>query len=363
MFGVGRELTGVRVRNSTGQALLVSQASLLIPFAAGTVVALPLLGRFAGAGHRLSFVLFIGCALSITAFPVLARILMDLRITDTPAGQLSLLVAALGDGGGWLVLAGILTLDQGSGPTRLLVSALLAVVTVAVLLGPLRRVLARRWQPGSPEDGEHTERLHVTVLVLLTVGVTAASALTAAIGLHQLIGALLVGVAWPSGNQGVTAIADRVVGTVSPLLLPFFFFSFGLSINLGALSWNGTTLLALAALLFTAVVAKVAGPSLCAVLTGMPWRPALALGVLLNARGLTELVVLQIGYQAGIIDQALLGILTIVALTTTAMTGPLLRRVGFVPPPRSPVGGDREPRRQESSDRLHRESAAGPERM
>ncbi|MEX2972760.1 cation:proton antiporter [Streptomyces sp. C184] len=337
MFGVGRELAGVRLQGAARQALLVSQASLLVPLAGGAVVALPLLDTFKGAqGNPLAFVMFLGCAVSITAFPVLARILLDLRLTHTVPGQVSLFAAAVGDAGGWLVLAAVLTLAHGSDPSRLLVNTLLAVAVTAVFLGPLRRTLSQ-WPDREVE--EHGERFSATVTVLLAVGVTVASALTAAIGLHQLIGALLVGLAWPAGNRGAVAVADRMAGTVRTLLLPFFFFSFGLSTDLGVLRWDGTMLSTFAALLATAVVTKVAGPVLCAMVTGMRWRPALALGVLLNSRGLTELVVLQVGYQAGIIDQSLLGVLTIVALTTTMMTSPLLRCLGFGST-RAPTGTD-----------------------
>jgi Kef-type K+ transport system membrane component KefB len=272
MFDVGRELAGVHLKGAAKQALLVSQASLLVPFAAGTVTALPLLDTVNGAGgHPLAFALFLGCALSITAFPVLARILLDLRLTYTRPGQLSLFAAAVGDGGSWLMLAGILALAHGPDLTQLLVDILLVAGVVAFFLGPLRQVLS--WWPKREggEHGQHGERFYGTAAVLLAVGVTAASALTAAVGVHQLIGPLLVGLAWPAGNRGAVAIADRMAGTVKTLLLPFFFFSFGLSTDLGVLHWDGTTLITLAVLLVTAVLAKITGPGLCAVLTGMEW--------------------------------------------------------------------------------------------
>ncbi|MFE1554780.1 cation:proton antiporter [Streptomyces sp. NPDC058734] len=327
MFGVGRELTGMRLRGTGAQALLVSQASLLAPFAAGTAAAVPLVGEFAGqADDPVAFVLFVGCALSVTAFPVLARILTDLRLTRTRQGQLSLFAAAVGDGAVWLVLTGILADLHGSGPAGVLWNGLMAAVITVFFLGPLRKGLARwaRSRAGAAEGVESD----ATTMVLLAVGIAATATLTTLIGVHQLIGALLVGLAWPAGNARAARVADRLSGTARIVLLPFFFFGFGLTIDLGALDFDRTSVLALVTLLTLGVVTKIFGPALSAVLTGMPGRSALTLGVLLNARGLTELVVLQIGYQAGIIDQRLLSLLTIVALVTTMMTRPLLRLLG-----------------------------------
>ncbi|MEU9118470.1 cation:proton antiporter [Streptomyces sp. NPDC048506] len=338
MFGVGRELTGMRLRGTGPQALLVSQASLLLPFAAGTAAAVPLVHGFVGrTADPMAFVLFVGCALSVTAFPVLARILTDLGITRTRQGQLSLFAAAVGDGAVWLVLTGILAGLHGSSPAGVLWNGLIAAVITVVFLGPLRIGLAR-WARSRAAAGAEGEG-DATTMVLLAVGIAATSTLTTVVGVHQLIGALLVGLAWPVGNDGAMgvpptplrqwgSVADQLSGTAKTVLLPFFFFGFGLSIDLGSLRFDRASVLALGTLLVLAVVTKVFGPALSAVLTGMRVRPALSLGWLLNSRGLTELVILQIGYQAGIIDQRLLSILTIVALVTTMMTRPMLRLLG-----------------------------------
>ncbi|MCL7491271.1 cation:proton antiporter [Streptomyces sp. MCA2] len=339
MFGVGRELSGMRLRGAAMQALLISQASMLVPFALGTTAAVLLLDYAAHGVHPLAFVLFVGCALSITAFPVLARILADLGIMRTPAGRLSLFASALGDGGSWLILAAILAGAHGSSPVGVLVNALAAIVIALFYLGPLRRLLVKWPTMEKDKDGS-------TTMVLLVVLVTGTAALTASIGLHQLIGALLVGVAWPKGNRTAVVAAERLVSTAASVLLPFFFFGFGLTLDLGALRWGASSLVTLAGLLALAVLGKVLGPALVSRMTGMPWRPAFTLGVLLNARGLTELVVLQIGYQAGIIDRRLLAILTLVALITTAMTTPMLNMFGLKPDPASDA----------------KETAEGPER-
>nr|WP_246425044.1 cation:proton antiporter [Streptomonospora nanhaiensis] len=342
MFGVGRELAGMRLRGATGRALLVSQASMAVPFALGALAAVPLAAAFAGPnGSGAAFVLFMGCALSITAFPVLARMLTDLRLLRTEVGGLSLFAAAVGDGASWLVLAAVLAAAAGSAPMVVMVNGVATVLVVALFLGPVKRLLGRWAQRAG---GGASESL------VLAVGVAAAAALTAALGVHQLIGAMLVGLAWPGTAPGADTgpvgrfirVADQLTATARNVLLPFFFFGFGLTADLGALDWTGPALPAFLVLLALAVAGKVVGPGVCAWLLGMAPRSALILGALLNARGLTELIVIQIGYDAGIIDAPMAAVLTLVALCTTMMTGPLLRLLRAAPEeePRAP---DRRP--------------------
>lgn len=329
MFAAGQELSTARLRGTGRQALAISQASLLVPFAAGALVALPLHGRYAPDGvPRAAFALFVGCALSITAFPVLARMLEDLGLTRTRPGRLSLYAAAVGDAGGWLALAAILAFSQGSGLGQALARTLAAVAVVAVFLGPVRRLAAgplARW----------TERAEPgAVGTALVVAVGCSAALTAAVGMHQLIGAFLVGLVWPPGHRpGSRAAATALIDTARTVLLPFFFLGFGLGVDLGALRPTAGTCAVLGLLLAAAVLTKTGGPALAARLTGLPRRESWAVGILLNTRGLTELVVLEIGHEAGLIDSTLLALLTAVALLTTAMTAPLLARTGTRPDP------------------------------
>lgn len=340
MFGVGQELTSMRLRGAAPRAVLISQSSMLVPFAAGTLFALPLLDGYKAEGvHPLAFVLFIGCALSITAFPVLARILSELGLSRTRPGQLSLFAAAVGDGGSWLVLSVILSLAHGGDPTSVVGKALAVVAVVALFMGPLRRLLAKL------PDHTDTPAKASTLTVFLVVAVGATATLTAALGIHQLIGALLVGLVWPHGNRAASAAVAPLASAAKTVLLPFFFLGFGLSVDLGSLHLDGGGGLVLLGLLVVATLGKVAGPGLCARFTGLPWSEALTLGVLLNARGLTELVVLQIGYQAEIIDKDMLGLLTIVALATTVMTTPLLKVTGALrePSPKPPAPPEQTP--------------------
>ncbi|MFJ2818329.1 cation:proton antiporter [Streptomyces sp. NPDC087294] len=326
MFGVGQELGSMRLRGAASQAMVISQASLFVPLAAGVLVALPLVDQYMDHGVRpVAFVLFVGCALSITAFPVLARVLSDLRMSRTRPGQLSLFAAAVGDGGSWLVLAVVLALSHGTDPMSVLGRALAVVAVTVVFVGPLRRLVAQ-WADRVPGVAGAPA---ITLFLVAAVG--ASSALTAALGIHQLIGALLVGLIWPREHRVAIAAVAPLASTAKTILLPFFFLGFGLTVDLRSLHLDGRAGIVLLSLLAAATAAKITGPSLAARLTGLPWRESFTVGVLLNARGLTELVVLQIGYEARLINEELLGLLTIVALATTLMTTPLLRLTGGLP--------------------------------
>jgi Kef-type K+ transport system membrane component KefB len=329
MFGVGRELRAIRLRDAPGQALMVTQASLLVPLAAGAAAAVPMFDHFHGSsGNAVAFVLFLGCALSVTALPVLARLLADLGLTRTRQAELSLFAATLGDGCVWMLLAAILAVTSGSDPARVVWNVLMAAAVAALILGPLRMLLAglsaRAAERGRTDPGRGT----APSMLLLAAGIAAAATLTEAVGVDQIIGALLVGLAWPQDEARARDVADRLSGTAKAVLLPFFFFSLGLTVDLWSLRADLTDVTALVALLVLAVGSKIAGPALAARLTGMGRRPALAVGVLVNTRGLTELVIIEIGYQAGIIGQRMLTILTLVALAATMMTRPLLRLLG-----------------------------------
>ncbi|CAL9450524.1 Na(+)_H(+)-K(+) antiporter GerN [Streptomyces sp. enrichment culture] len=332
MFGVGQEV----VRNSRDRAGrdggLIALTSLVLPFAAGTAIALPLASRFAGAaGDSLTFALFVGCALSITAFPVLARILTDLDLIRTRTGRLSLFSAAIGDGICWLLLTATLLLAQGGDLSSLWRPVLLTLLTAVVLLGPVRAGLARYLVHGDRQPKA------AFVLMIAVVGIAGSAGITALLGIHQLIGAFLFGLAWPAALPPETSVVPSL-GTMAHLLLPFFFLGFGVSVDLGDLPLTTETLAVACLLTAVAIVTKVGGVALAAHLCGMGRREAATLGLLMNARGLTELVVLGIGHEARLIDGEMFAMLTLVALVTTLMTGPGVRLLaGLRGPGREPT--------------------------
>ncbi|MDT0464471.1 cation:proton antiporter [Streptomyces gibsoniae] len=326
MFGTGREAVRSSGDRVGRDGALIALTSLIVPFTAGIAVGLSLAGRFAGAAaDSVTFALFVGCALSITAFPVLARVLTDLRMTGGRTGRLSLFAAALGDGVCWILLTVVLLLAQGDGMATLWRSVLLSLVAAGFILWPVRLVLARVLR----SDAGLSTSLTLTIAV---VGTAASSGLTALLGIHQLIGAFLFGLAWPVDPPHESRLGPSL-DTMAHLLLPFFFLGFGLSVDLGDLPFTAGSLGVMGLLLVTAVLTKVCGVALAARFSGMDRKESATMGLLMNARGLTELVVLGIGHDSGLIDGRMFAILTVVALLTTLMTGPAVRRLGAAAEP------------------------------
>lgn len=327
MFGVGQEVVRSSRDRMGGDGTLIALTSFVLPFAAGTAVALPLARHFTGsAGDSLTFALFLGCALSITAFPVLARILTDLDLLHSRTGQLSLFAAAVGDGLGWLLLAATLLLARGGDLASLWPKLLLALVAAVVLLGPVRIGLARYLGRGDRRPGA------AFVLMIAVTGLALSSGVTASLGIHQLIGAFLFGLAWPPQLPREVSVTPPL-GAMAHLLLPFFFLGFGLSVDLGALPFTPQTMAVAGLLLAVATLTKICGVALAARFCGMDRTEATTLGLLMNSRGLTELVVLGVGHEARLIDGEMFAILTLVALVTTLMTGPGVRLFGALRKP------------------------------
>ncbi|MGA5165731.1 MULTISPECIES: cation:proton antiporter [Streptomyces] len=307
-FGIGRHLAGPAGPDRTAPAVTaVSAASVLLPAAAGAVLALALDGAHAGPrATPVASALFLGCALSITALPVLARILDDEGLTATPAGRVSLAAAAVGDAVAWCLLTAAL-FAAGSLGTRHLLPAAAGLAAVAVLL---------RTRPGTTSRGAD--------ITLTVAGCALAAAASSAAGLHQLLGALLFGHLF-GRRYPVAAGGPALKGldtVTTAILLPCFFLGFGQRLDLGSAPWDATLL---AVLLPVAVLTKTVGCAAAAALAGLPRREWLRVGALMNSRGLTEIVVISLGHQAGLIDRTMLVALTVVALATTAMTSPALR--------------------------------------
>lgn len=319
MFIVGAELRAPEgVRAQLKSAGLVGVASVLVPMGLGFAVS-PLLHPHAPEGVALMpFALFMAAAMSITAFPILARILKERGMTHTPLGRLALGGAAIADVLAWILLALVVALvgtgDGYGGFLRATAGLAILAAVVFVLLRPLYAWLLRRW----PADGPQA----LMVLAALLVGAFACAAATEGLGVHAVFGAFLFGACLPRDDRLLRALVERVEYLAIVVLMPIFFALAGLGTTRDAFA--GAALGAMLLILAVAVAGKVAGGAIGARLSGLGWRESFAVGSLMNARALMELIVMKVGLDAGIIGPDLFTMLLVMAILTTVMTGPLL---------------------------------------
>lgn len=321
MFVVGSDFG--RIGRERGAIAAASLAIMAVPFALGLLAAIPLYTTLAGPTvERLPFAVFIGTALSITAFPVLARIVQDCGLQGTRLGSLAMLCAAAADVLAWCALAITMAMIRSTGPGDALLALGLTVLLGAVCLLALRPLLLRlslRYAASVPTP------ILVLLVLALILGLAAA---TDRIGVHAIFGGFLAGLVLPKGSLPVTAVARQIGGLNRTLLVPVFFASIGLQTDISAAVSQPQVLVAGALLLVVAVVGKLAGAVPVALAGGLPVRSAAGLGVLMNARGITEIVVLSAGLGVGIINHSAFTVMVMMALVTTMMAAPLLRLLG-----------------------------------
>jgi Kef-type K+ transport system membrane component KefB len=322
MFVVGMELNLTHVREKGSAAIMISHASILVPFLLGTALSLFLFQSLAPIGTSFSaFALFIGVAMSITAFPVLARILEDRGLSKTVLGNIAITCAAVDDVTAWCILALVIAIVQASGITISLGTVLLPSVFVVAMLFIVRPWLSRR--VNHETYGQSADRRMIATVMII---VLACSLITEAIGIHALFGAFMAGVVMPESFEFRRFLREKLETFSSSALLPLFFAFTGLRTEIGLLNdWSSwlMTLLIIA----VAIAGKLGGSMLMSRWIGMSWSHSYAIGVLMNTRGLIELVVLNIGYDLGILSGRIFAMLVIMALVTTFMTGPLLSLV------------------------------------
>ncbi|MEO6502991.1 MAG: cation:proton antiporter [Jatrophihabitantaceae bacterium] len=315
MFIVGCELEHAIVAERKGVPISVSLGNTIVPFTMGSALALYLYSSHGGQQHKLGFVLFFGASMSVTAFPVLARILTDRGMNRTHVGAVALASAALSDVLAWSLLALAVTVSGGAGQWR----TLLMPAFVAVLFLVVRPLLARM-SAAHLGRGKPASELLVPIVVCLFLSSWA----TEWMGVHFIFGAFLFGAIMP--RDGIDGVRRQVTSRLEPVttvvLLPVFFVVAGFKVDLsglGSTAWGQ-----LAMIMVVAVTAKMAGAYLGARLQGVPNREAGVLAALMNTRGLTELVILSVGLQLGFLDDQLYSLMVVMAVVTTMMTGPLL---------------------------------------
>lgn len=320
MFLVGLEFNPRNLRGKEHTAVVTSHASIIAPFLLGSALALYLYPRLSDDSVKFThFALFMGTAMSITAFPVLARILTERNLVRTPLGALAISCAAVDDISAWSILAGVVLLVRSSGSALPLWLALvLAIVFIGMMVFGVRR-LARRLEATYRKQGKITQDMLALIFLLVMVSAWT----TELLGLHALIGAFLAGAVMPKAEDFVSALLGKLQYICVVLLLPLFFAFTGLRTSVGLVQ-GGQMWFYCALICAVAILGKFGGATLAAAANGTPWREAAALGVLLNTRGLIELVVLNIGLDIGVISPALFAMLVVMALLTTFMTTPLL---------------------------------------
>ena len=320
MFLVGLRLDVGQLRGRASVSVAVSHASIVLPLVLGAGLALWLYPRFATRDVPFtSFALFIGVAMSVTAFPVLARILADRGMTGTELGAIALACAAVDDVTSWCLLAfliGTVRSAPGDVLTTLgLTAAFLAVMVFAV------RPAARLLRIARDERGQLTQGL----FLLACIGMLISALATERIGIHALFGAFLWGTLIPRDSALAEDVAARLEDVVVVLLLPSFFAFTGMRTEIGAI--DGYQLLACGLIIAVASLGKFGGSALAARAAGVPRRSAMALGILMNTRGLMELIVLNVGLELGVLSPTLFTLLVIMAVVTTVATTPVLDRL------------------------------------
>ncbi|WP_051978483.1 cation:proton antiporter [Edaphobacter aggregans] len=323
LFLIGSQLDVEHLRRNKSTATLASGLSILLPFLMAAALAPSLRSRFVPDGvGALPFALFLGVSISITAFPVLARILEERQMQSTSLGTTALMCAAVDDVSAWTLLAVALALIPHSASSMVLPYRLLWLGIYLIFMVGVVRPLGKRLVRHNSRFSLSYELLGIIVAVTL-----ASAAATEAIGVHPLFGAFLAGVCFPRVQHWQGKLRAHLEMIVSVLLLPLFFALTGMRTRLDLLSgtriWFWT-----AVVLAVAVAGKMGGAVLAARWTGESWKNALALGALLNTRGLVELIVLNIAYNAGVFSPTLFSMLVVMALITTMMTTPILNLLG-----------------------------------
>lgn len=319
MFIIGLELDIHLLKHKAHTVVVVSHASIMIPFALGVSLAYFLYAGFAPPHIPfLGFGLFMGIAMSITAFPVLARILHERGLTQTELGSLAITCAAAGDVTAWCILAAVVAIVQAGSFISAVFTIFLSVVYVIAMLK-----LVGPWLARLETKYASTESLNRTFAVIAFAVLLLSALTTEVIGIHALFGAFLAGTSMPSQPGFRKMLASRIEDVSLVILLPLFFAFTGLKTQIGLLN-NNAAWLVCGLIILVAVAGKFGGSLFAARFTGQSWPDSFAIGALMNTRGLMELIVLNIGYDLGILSPRVFTMMVLMALVTTFMTAPAL---------------------------------------
>jgi len=325
MFVIGMELDLKVLKNKANDAVVISHASIVIPFALGMGLSYFIYHKFAPEGVEfLSFSLFMGIAMSITAFPVLARIVQERGIHKTKLGTIVITCAAADDITAWCILAAVIAIVKAGSFASSIYIILMAAVYVLMMLFVVKPFLKKIGDLYANRDN-----LSKPVVAIFLLTLIISSYMTEVIGIHALFGAFMTGAIMPDLTKIRKIIIEKIEDVALILLLPLFFVFTGLRTQIGLINdaylWQVTGLI-----ITVAVVGKFFGSALAAKFVGQNWRDSLTIGALMNTRGLMELVVLNIGYDLGVLSTEVFTMMVIMALVTTFMTGPAIDVINFV---------------------------------
>ncbi|MGB5005618.1 MAG: cation:proton antiporter [Ferruginibacter sp.] len=327
MFIIGMEIDLKAIGKQAYDAVIISHASIIIPYALGVTLAYFIYRDYAPAGTSfLSFALFMGIAMSITAFPVLARILQEKGLTRSRLGAMALTCAAADDLTAWCILAAVIALVKSGSSISVLYTIGFAVVYVLIMLKVVRPYLEKL---STVYDNKIKRR--TPIIALLFVILIISSYITSIIGVHALFGAFIAGVIMPGSFSFRKIVVDKIEDVSIILLLPLFFVITGLRTEIGLIN-EGHLWITFGWILLVAVAGKFGGSALAARMVGQSWKDSLSIGVLMNTRGLMQLIVLNIGYDLGILTPEIFAMMVLMALVTTFMTGPALDLLNRVMP-------------------------------
>jgi Kef-type K+ transport system membrane component KefB len=319
LFLVGLELDLSVLRKSSHATLAISHASIILPFLLGAALALALYPRVSSAAVPFTvFAMFLGVSLSVTAFPVLARILTDLKISRSQMGVVALTCAAIDDVTAWCLLAIVVSIAQErtADALRTVLLTLALIVVVLRVVAPVARRLVPRV--------DRSADLSRTALSVVLLAMLASAMTTEYIGIHGFFGAFLFGAIIPHESRLAVELKRRLEDFVAVLFLPVFFAYTGTRTEIGLLTGLQDWLLC-GTIVAVACLGKFGGTLAASRLSGVGWRDSSALGILMNTRGLVQLIVLNVGLDLGVISPRLFTMLVVMALVTTLMTTPILQ--------------------------------------
>jgi len=325
MFIIGMEIDTKLVRKKLNSAVIISFTGIIFPYFLGILLSYFIYASFAMPSVNFTtFALFIGIAMSITAFPVLARIIHEKGLTKTPLGIMAITCAATDDITAWLIFAAIIAIAQAGTAISAIVVIAIVFLFLILMLFIVQPILKRI---GSVYIS--SENLSKTVIAIIFLLLFISAFFTEGIGIHALFGAFIAGVVVPKNQIFKKLMINKIEDISTVVLLPLFFAYSGLRTQIGSLNtpylWGVCGIVIL-----IAIIGKLGGVSIAARIVGNSWRDSISMGILMNTRGLMELIVLNIGYDLGILSPEIFSIMVIMALTTTFMAGPFLNLIDYI---------------------------------